>query len=119
MQGGGEDEEEGDDEDEDEGDDAASFASVDDLEDENEAASHKMELKKLAEQDPEFFKYLQENDKELLDFDMDDDDDEEGIDVEEDVMDDDGEEESKAPVLTKEILRRWQKAILEVSMVAC
>ena len=73
-----------------------------------------MELEKLAEQDPEFFKYLQENDKELLDFDVDEDDDED-LDVDEDGMDEDEEEEAKAPVLTKEILRRWQKALLEVS----
>ncbi|KAL5525179.1 NOC2 [Sanghuangporus sanghuang] len=90
-------------------DDNASFASVDDLED--EAAAHKLELEKLAKQDPEFYKYLQENDRELLDFDVMEDEDEE--------MDDDDavggadDDEMKAPTLTKEILRRWQKAILE------
>ena len=71
---------------------------------------HKMELAKLAEQDPEFFKYLQENDQELLDFDVDESDE----DVE---MDDDAEvdeDDVKGPVLTKEILRKWQKGLLQV-----
>ena len=69
-----------------------------------------LELSKLAEKDPEFYKYLQENDRELLDFDPDR--------VEEDVGLEDAEgermPEQKAPILTKDILRRWQKALLEV-----
>ena len=67
-----------------------------------------MELSKLAEKDPEFYKYLQENDKELLDFDPD---------AMEDAAEaeDDGESGSEtAPVLTKQILQTWQKALLEV-----
>lgn len=67
-----------------------------------------MELSKLAEKDPEFFKYLQENDRELLEFNTNggqaDDDDE---DEEEDMVD-------ITPVLTKEVLQRWQKALLDV-----
>ena len=76
----------------------------------DEGRSHMLELTKLAEKDPEFYKYLQENDRELLDFDPDR--------VEEDVdlenVEDARLPEQKAPVLTKEILRRWQKALLEV-----
>ncbi|KAG6330687.1 hypothetical protein ID866_8405, partial [Astraeus odoratus] len=78
--------------------DDQSFASVDDLEGQ------------LAEKDPEFYKYLQEHDRELLEFDPnqmededEDEDDHEDIDMEESV-----------PILTKDILRRWQKALLEV-----
>ncbi|EJD05007.1 Noc2-domain-containing protein [Fomitiporia mediterranea MF3/22] len=90
--------------------DNVSFASVDELED--EAGAHKIELKKLAQQDPEFYKYLQENDRELLDFDVPDGVDEDE-DMGEDAMEADDDEEIKAPTLTKEILQRWQKAILE------
>ncbi|OJT12355.1 Nucleolar complex protein 2 [Trametes pubescens] len=98
-------EDEGEEEGSDFGDDNESFADVDELDDEGEA--HLMELSKLAEKDPEFFKYLQENDRELLEFNTnaansDDDDDDE-----EDVMED------VTPVLTKEILQRWQKALLD------
>lgn len=51
------------------------FASLDDLDELEE--DHKHALSKLAETDPEFFKYLQENDKELLEFGQSDEEDEE------------------------------------------
>ena len=69
-----------------------------------------MELSKLAEKDPEFFKYLQENDRELLEFSLNDAAAGDGEDME-------GEgpaEEDRTPVLTKEILQKWQKALLDV-----
>ncbi|KAF5345806.1 hypothetical protein D9756_010886 [Leucocoprinus leucothites] len=86
-------------------DDNASFASVDDLDDEGQA--HLLELSKLAEKDPDFYKYLQENDRELLEFNPD------AADEDEEMGHEDVEEEEKTPTLTKEHLRQWQKALLE------
>ena len=109
----------------DDGDDA-SFASVDeldgapddrnlssdftqDLEYVDEGATHMLELSKLAEKDPEFYKYLQEHDHDLLEFNVDDDADAEDAD------DDVGEPDAtQLPALTENILRAWQKSLLEV-----
>ncbi|KAH9982008.1 Noc2-domain-containing protein [Russula compacta] len=101
---------EGDDEDvdadmDDDADDA-SFGSVDELDDEGTA--HMLELSKLAEKDPEFYKYLQQHDRDLLEFNVDGD-----VDVD-DADDDVGEPDSgQLPVLTGNILRAWQKSLLE------
>ncbi|TFK69768.1 Noc2-domain-containing protein [Pluteus cervinus] len=88
--------------------DDASFASVDDLEDEGE--THLQELSKLAEKDPEFYQYLQENDRELLEFDPNN-----GDDSDASMSDGDQDQtvEDKVPVLTKVILQKWQKTLLE------
>ncbi|OBZ74646.1 hypothetical protein A0H81_05343, partial [Grifola frondosa] len=82
------------------------FAPIDLHVDDGEA--HLMELSKLAEKDPEFYKYLQENDRELLEFNLDED----GDVVEEEHFEDDMDED-KIPVLSKQILQKWQKALLE------
>ncbi|KAJ7619529.1 Noc2-domain-containing protein [Roridomyces roridus] len=110
-------EDDGDSEDEEEEDfaDDASFAELDELDEAGEA--HMMELSKLAEKDPEFYKYLQENDKELLDFDantgVQDDSDDEGQAAEAEEDDPMGEEAQKMPILTTAILQKWQKSLLQ------
>jgi nucleolar complex protein 2 len=74
---------------------------------------HAADLSKLAATDPEFYKYLQENDKELLDFNPEDDD---GVDDSEDEA---GTSKGNATVLTKDMLNKWQKSILEVRQSHC
>ncbi|KAI0695318.1 Noc2-domain-containing protein [Cytidiella melzeri] len=101
-----------DDEDEDGGGDGlsddGSFASVDGLDDDDEGQAHLMELSRLAEKDPEFYKYLQENDKELLAFNPTTAEDED-----EAMSDEENPEVEAVPVLTRDILQKWQKALLE------
>ena len=90
----------------------------------DEGQTHLHELSALAEKDPEFYKYLQENDKELLDFDPGmggaphsdegDEDENDGFDMD---ADEDAMEEDRLPVLTKDVLKGWQKAILEVGFL--
>jgi len=126
VQDGNEDD---DDAEDDDLDDGASFASVDDLDGAwcvrffycsnwfhwlEEGQNHLLELSKLAEKDPEFYKYLQENDKELLDFNPD------SLDAAESSDEEDGDgdvlmdEEERIPILTKDMLRQWQKPLLQV-----
>jgi len=81
----------------------------------DEGAAHLIELSELAKKDPEFYKYLQENDRELLEFDPEEDNlaSDEG-DEGEDVDMGEAQETKRAPVLTKKELQRWQKSLLEV-----
>ena len=72
-----------------------------------------LELSKLAEKDPEFYKYLQEHDRDLLGFNVDDEDDVE--DADDDVEEPDA---TQLPTLTESILRTWQKSLLEVGKLA-
>ncbi|KAG8629803.1 hypothetical protein KVT40_001422 [Elsinoe batatas] len=91
-----------------------------DSEDEQDLAGHKDQLKGLAEKDPDFYKYLEENDPELLDLEKADFDD-----LELSADEDEGEspssgKKSKAEELvvdsgevTKALLKKWEKSLVE------
>lgn len=83
-----------------------SLSDVEDLSDDED--THVQDLAKLAEKDPEFFKYLQENDEDLLHF----------GEEEEDLQASDPKGKRKATekrqeVVTLEKLKEWQKSILK------
>ena len=90
---------EGEDEEEEAEEDDDDLDEVDDIED---AEAHAQDLAQLAEKDPEFYKYLQENDQELLHFGQ-------GEDEEED---EEKEEEEDERLLTMDMLQQWQKSLL-------
>ncbi|KAG0150616.1 hypothetical protein CROQUDRAFT_668499 [Cronartium quercuum f. sp. fusiforme G11] len=83
-----------------------------------------MDIKSLKEKDPEFYKYLEENDRDLLDFDPNEMDVDEDHDTgsekdDDDQSDDDSDKQSASSnspasvVVTRELLRSWQKSIIE------
>ncbi|KAF8890669.1 Noc2-domain-containing protein [Infundibulicybe gibba] len=92
-------------------DDDASFASVDELDEDGE--DHLQELSKLAEKDPDFYKYLQENDRELLDFDPTSNPTLDDLDSDDIQSDDDAMTDARMPILTNAQILKWQKALLE------
>lgn len=92
---------EGEDEEEEAEEDDDDLDEVDDIED---AEAHAQDLAQLAEKDPEFYKYLQENDQELLHFGQGEDDEEE--------EDEEKEEEEDERLLTMDMLQQWQKSLL-------
>ncbi|CAN6602786.1 nucleolar complex protein 2 [Trichomonascus vanleenenianus] len=92
-------------------------------EDQSAMEKHRAELDKLAETDPEFYKYLKENDKEMLNFnpedlpDQDDDEEDDDEDVEmgeregsDDVEEDEEDEEDEVKdVVTLKMVKHWQE----------
>ncbi|KAI8814732.1 Noc2p family-domain-containing protein [Cladochytrium replicatum] len=86
-------------------------------------ANHKEQLEKLKRQDPEFYKYLEENDKQLLDFgesDEDGDDNEEGDgeEAEEQAGDEGDEEMDESIVITAETIQTWKSQLAKNSLAA-
>ena len=92
---------EGEDEEEEAEEDDDDLDEVDDIED---AEAHAQDLAQLAEKDPEFYTYLQENDQELLHFGQ-------GEEEEEEDEDEENEEEDER-LLTMDMLQQWQKSLL-------
>ncbi|KAK5640710.1 hypothetical protein RI129_009257 [Pyrocoelia pectoralis] len=88
----------------------------------NEIQSHKESLKRLQETDPEFYKFLEENDKKLLQFNISDDEDEEDttlhkpdkeLEIASDESDFEAEDEDRnltqsQQKVTLHMLRKWQ-----------
>eukprot|EP00890_Picochlorum_soloecismus_P003063 jgi/Picsp_1/3758/NSC_06593-R1_protein len=85
-------------------------------EDESELEMHKEDLERLKETDPEFYKYLRDTDKELLEFDDDEDvsdemEDNQPLERQDDGMD--AELTAASPVIKSEYLSSWCKAAEE------
>ncbi|WVQ83476.1 hypothetical protein IAT38_005617 [Cryptococcus sp. DSM 104549] len=85
-------------------------------------AAMKKAMKDLAKNDPEFFKYLKENDEELLDFGkggkgkakaQDEDEEMESDDEDDEDEDEDEEVERKKTSVTMKMLRQWQEGMLK------
>ncbi|CAO1614666.1 unnamed protein product [Parajaminaea phylloscopi] len=111
------------DEDDDEDDDDDALSDLDDLSD---GEMHAQDLDKLKEKDPEFYKYLQEHDKDLLQFGASDSEasDDESDDASSEAapvsakgkgkaVPQDEAEEASQHVVTLKTLRGWQKAMIQ------
>ncbi|TIC20401.1 Noc2-domain-containing protein [Wallemia mellicola] len=108
------------DEEEEDDDEELSAEEAENSDVEQDEKSHAEAIKNLSKTDPEFFKFLQENDKNLLEFDESDDEQEDGEDDAGDNSDDDEAaalaemegSQSKTTKLTNKMLRDWQRAII-------
>ena len=90
---------------------------------EEDDEDHRGQLEALAANDPEFYKYLQENDAELLDFDENEDEDEEHGDTIRDVEDEKPSKKQKTTnepeitVITVAMVYKWKDAMVEQQSV--
>eukprot|EP00963_Diacronema_lutheri_P008347 scaffold741_cov336-Pavlova_lutheri.AAC.58 len=73
------------------------------------AEEHKAQLENLKEMDPEFYKFLQQTDKELLDFDMSEGEEESG--EEEADQSTDGPPKTMERIITTDMVESWTKAV--------
>lgn len=114
-----EDDEDAEEESDEEGDDLDDVEDMSD--DEGGVGIHAQDLEKLKEKDPEFYAYLQENDKELLQFGQENDDDDDDEDDEEEEQQSSKAKPSSSKAtqaetgpqrVTLKMLAGWQKSML-------